>query len=123
METGTSIIAVAGLAGLVAILYSLLNYVKQLTSLPGSANAVVTMTLAYIGSIGLVFLYGASDTLGPTVVVSDVNLRTADTPAKILIGLGIAGVANVLYDRTLAKDNTQSAAVPTIIGSAPPAGD
>jgi hypothetical protein len=125
VSTGTAIIAVAGLAGLIAITKKVIDVVRSLPTIgkdPVARNLVITQVLVWIAAILVVFLYGASRDLGPTIAVplagdATLNLRTADFAAKLIIGLALGSTASFAVDVTKAVDNTQTASVPPLLSS------
>lgn len=109
---------VGGVAALLALglaASNVLALVKYL--LAKDVNAIVTNLLFFGASLGLLLLAAqASYTEFVTIPGIDVSLHSLDFPSLVIVALGIYGVGGAWYDRTKAKDNTQSAAQPPLLG-------
>jgi hypothetical protein len=120
VDTGAALLTVAGTVGMIAVVRKGVDFVKSLKNLKDvyAKNNVITQGLVWALSIGIVFLYGASDQLGNTVKIDSFNLADADTPTKIIVGLMVGSLASTWVDRTKAIDNTQSTAQPALTKAA-----
>jgi hypothetical protein len=107
-------LALAGFAALAALAYKIIDFLRMLASLPGTKSGVVTQLLAWIGAIGVLFLYAASQ-FGDTVSISNVTLDKMDTATKLLTGLALGSFASVIVDFRQAFDSGDSAAKPPLL--------
>jgi hypothetical protein len=98
---------------LALVVYTLLNLVKYLRA--SDWNAVITLVAGWvIGSLA-VFLVGESS-WGSTVTVG--GTQTLDQLSFIdtlLVGLVVVSVGSAVYDLKKSFDNTDTAAVPTLL--------
>lgn len=109
-------ITLAGLVGMLALVKSVVDYLRRLANFRADRPAVIHQTLAYLGGTAVVFLYGASQLgdfaiPGTKLLLSDVNGWT-----KLIVGLSIAASAGLVTDIIKSVDGTDSAKVPPIIG-------
>lgn len=107
-------IVVVGLVGLAALVWQLIDFMREVRALPGSRSAVLTQLCAWAAGVAAVFLYGASQ-FGSTVVVGDIPISDMDGPTKLLVGVAVASVASSLVDFKQARDDSDSAKVPPLI--------
>lgn len=110
-----------GVVGLVALVLVFVDFLRQVTSLPGSKNAVVTQIVAWVAGLVAVFLYGESQ-LGDTIKVGEQTLDKTDTATKVIIGLMIASIASTVVNVKKALDSSDSAVVPPLLPPKPPEG-
>lgn len=108
-------VLIAGIVGLLALAAKVIDFLRYLTDLPRSRSAVLTQALAWVGAIAVVFLYGASQ-FGSTVDVSGIALSDMDGPTKALVGLAVGSLASLVKDHIKARDNTDTAKVPPLLG-------
>lgn len=122
VSTGQGIVAIGGLAGMVAVGIKLVDFAKLVTNLPEQTRAVITQLLSWLFGIALAFAYGASNIYGSSVKLTGTQtIRNADSASKILIGLAIGSSMSFAIDLKKAHDNNDSAAMPSIpIGPEPP---
>lgn len=108
-------VLIAGLVGLLALAAKVIDFLRYLSDLPRSRSAVLTQALSWIGAILVVFLYGASQ-FGDTVDVGGIVLSNMDAPTKVLVGLAVGSLASLVKDFVKARDNTDTAKVPPLLG-------
>lgn len=108
-------ITIVGLVGLVALVKTIIDFLRQLSGLPATKSAVVTMTCALGAGVGATFLYGASQ-FGNTVVVNHLAASDMDGPTKLLVGLAVGSLAATTTDFIKARDNTDTQVKPPLLG-------
>lgn len=110
---GTTTIVASGV-GLIALAYSLVNYLRYLANITvkDSRDKFVSQTIAYIVFIAVVFLAGASAQFGGVEFLEGTKLIDMDAGGKALLGLMLGGGGSVLVNTVKAIDNTDSAAQP-----------
>lgn len=107
---------VAALAALALAASNVLALVKYV--LAKDVNALVTNLLFFGASLGLLVLAANANYVQNAVIPGvDIQLRLLDFSSLVIVALGIYGVGGFFYDRTKARDNTQSAAQPPLFGA------
>ncbi len=97
---------------LVLLTKKLLDTLKYLSN--SDWNGVVTQLIAWVGGVVAVLLVSATD-WADTIQVGDLNLGALNTWSLIFVGLTISSTASFVHDVTKAVDNTDSAALPTLL--------
>lgn len=119
-------VTIAGLVGMLALVKSFVDYLRTTAAAirneVGARAALAHRTIAYVAGLAAVFLYGASQLgdfaiPGTRLLLSDMNGST-----KVIVGLSIAGTASLVTDLIKARDNSDTAIVPSIMPPNPPAG-
>lgn len=98
---------VAVLAAFAPIVWKAVDFVKFARA--KDVNAVITQLVVWVAGIGVGFLARWSDFATGTAL-EHVNVSTV-----ILAGLSIGSVASAAYDFKRARDNTDTAATPTLL--------
>ena len=99
----------------------LIATVKTVTDFPAYVaakqwSAVIKQIIAWVTGVALAFLLAASD-LGVSIQATDtVSLASANRWTVALFGLAAASGASFTYQYLQARDTTQSAYVPPIVG-------
>lgn len=122
-STGEGLVALGGLAGMIAVVKKLTDFAKLVTNLPTTTSAVVSQLLAWLLGIGATFVYAASNVYGSTVQFGDTgqSLATADTATKLIIGVAVGSVGSLVVDWQKARDNNDTAKMPPLpVGPTPP---
>lgn len=88
---------------------SLTKYVSA-----GQFREVITQLLAVAWGIAAVFLVGATEWAGETVV-GNLPLTDIDTPGKVAVGVIVGATGSVLYDFKKSRDNTDTASEPALL--------
>lgn len=102
--------------------------VKTVTDFPAyvaakQTSAVIKQLIAWVTGVGLAFVLAASD-LGDSIKATEtVTLGSANKWTVALFGFAAASGASFLHQYTQARDNTQSAYVPPIVGTPGQMGD
>lgn len=107
-------ILIAGLVGLSALSWKVIDFLRMLANLKTEKSGVITQALAWVGSIAAVFLYGESQ-FGDTVTVASIRLDNMDSATKLLFGLVLGSTAAVLVDFKQAIDNNDNATKPPLL--------
>lgn len=81
---------------------------------PGAAAGLVTQLVAFGAGLVAVFLFAASD-LGQGLELGGLTLGDADGFSKVILGLLAASVGGTLTDVLKSVDNTQTAALPSLL--------
>lgn len=113
-------LTIAGLAGLLALTWKLVDFAKLVANLPASRSPVVTQVLVFAVAVGAVFLYGASELGGFAIPGTDLLLEDVGAWTKLIVGLMIGAGASTLYDAKQAVDGSDSAAKPPLLRQSPP---
>lgn len=108
-------VLIAGMVGLLALAAKAIDFLRLLANLPATKSSVLTQALAWAGATAIVFLYGASQ-FGDTVDVAGISLADMDAATKLLVGLAIGSLASLAKDVIKARDNTDTAKVPPLLG-------
>jgi hypothetical protein len=108
-------VLIAGMIGLLALAAKMIDFLRLLSNLPATKSSALTQALAWVGAIAIVFLYGSSQ-FGDTVKVDGLTLSDMDGTTKLLVGLAVGSLASLAKDFIKARDNTDSAKVPPLIG-------
>lgn len=119
MNTPQVVGGVAALAALSLASVQAMNFVKYL--LAKDWNGVVTNLAFFVVSF-LLLLLAANSNYTEGVAIPGINtpLHFLDLGSLAIVALGIFGVGGQWYDRTRAKDNNQSAEVPSLVPQSPP---
>lgn len=109
-------VTIAGLVGMLALVKTVVDFLRRLANWPADRAAVIHQALAFLGGTAVVFLYSASQLgdfaiPGTKLLLSDMNGWT-----KVIVGLSIGGLASLVTDFIKSVDNTDSAKAPPIIG-------
>jgi hypothetical protein len=97
---------------LTALIKKIVDTVKYLVA--GDVNAVVTQFLAWAAGIALAFVAANSD-WGDTIMVNGQTLGGLNGWSLAFVGINLASLAGFGWDTLKAIDNTNSAAVPTLL--------
>jgi hypothetical protein len=110
-----SALTLAGLAGMVALTWKVIDFLRLLVNASTNRSGILTQLLAWAGAVLVVFLYGASDLAGSVDVPGIGLLDAVDSPTKVLLGLALGSTASTLVDFRRALDNTDTARVPALL--------
>lgn len=97
---------------LVILIKKMLDFLRYLSA--QDWNAVVTQLIAWVGGVGGVMLAAQTDWAGG-IVIGDFTLENLSAWSLVFVGLTISSGASFIHDATKAVDNTDSAAVPTLL--------
>ena len=100
-----------------ALVYALINFLKQLTNKQWSA--ALTQVCTWLGGVIVVVLASRSS-FGPNVVVAGVPLSAANAADLAIIGLSASSLFSAFYDFKRAVDNTDSASTSSLLPQQPP---
>jgi hypothetical protein len=98
---------VMGVVGLAALVLTLVDFLKNLTSGKAGLNAVVTQLCAWVAGLVAVFLYAESE-LGDGIAIGTTTLDHADFATKVIVGLAVASIASTFVKLTKSIDNSDS---------------
>ncbi len=82
-------------------------------------NGAVTQLVAWLAGFGVVALL-AHTPWAAGLVFGEVPLTALGIPGQILVGIALGSAGSIATDAIKAADNTQSAAVPPLIGPVSP---
>jgi hypothetical protein len=116
---------VVSFAGLTGLAYTLVNWLRSVVNIkdPASRSAFVTQLVAYAVCVATAWAGAqADDSFGQVIPTGTIPLSEMDGWSLVLIGLGLGGVAGSFAKFLQARDNTDSATVPTFLPtpSSPP---
>ncbi len=87
-------------------------------------NGVLSNVVYFAATFGILLLAANSDyTQNAVIPALGVSLGSLDTASLAIVSLGAYGVGGFLFDRTKARDNSQSAAQPSLINNTPQGDD
>lgn len=88
-------------------------------------NAVVTQAVVWGAGVGAAFLLAASDFADKVTFdeLGGVALADLNGPSLVFVGMAVLSGFSKLVDLTKAVDSSQSAAVPPLVPTKPPAPD
>jgi hypothetical protein len=109
------LVPLAGLVGMLAVVWKVIDFLRLAANWPTTRSSVVTQLLTWAGAVVVVFLYAASELgdfviPGTELVLSDTNAWT-----KIVLALAIGSATSVAVDFKQAIDSTDSAAKPPLL--------
>jgi len=79
-------------------------------------NGAVSTAVYFFATWGLLALAASSDYVGTaTIPALGSTLQSLDGASLAMVSLGAFGVGGFLFDRTKARDNSQSAAEPSLL--------
>jgi hypothetical protein len=81
----------------------------------GKLSAAVTQLAVWLIGVGATFLVGETDFATTVQITGTVTLDDLDNWGKVVAGLGAASLGSGLYDFKRARDNTDTAIVPSLI--------
>lgn len=102
-------IPIAAITALTIKSVDLLRYLRA-----GDVNGVVTQLAAWIGGAAIAILAAQTD-WADGITVGDQNLATLNIWSLIFWGMAAGSTASLVKDTTKALDNTNSAAIPTLL--------
>src|SRR5262245_45683924 len=103
-----------------ALIWQVIDFLKEVTHLPATRNAVATQAAAWIGGIILVILASHAQVTQDIVLPgSDITLGAADWGSQILLGLLVSSTASSAVDVKKALDRSDTAVVPPILPTSP----
>jgi hypothetical protein len=108
------IVAIGGFVGLTALILKAVDFLRLLANLVTNKSAVITQLLAWIGGIGAVVLFAATD-FGDSVNVAGTTLDKVSGVTLVLLGIMLSSAASVLVDFKQSIDSTDSAAKPPLL--------
>ena len=108
------------LATLAALVVKIMTVVKAFGK---DWNLVITQAVAWAVGVATSFLAAHSKITSDLVVFGTTKLADLDASSLLLIGMSLASSGSFLYDYKKARDNTDSAAEPSLTGptTTPPA--
>lgn len=109
------LVPIAGLVGMLAVVWKVIDFLRLLASWPSTRSSVVTQLLTWLGAIVVVFLYAASQ-LGDFVIPgTELLLSDANAWTLIALALAIGSTASVGVDIKQAIDASDTAAKPPLL--------
>jgi hypothetical protein len=108
-------VVIAGLAGMLVMVWKLVDFARLLTTWRTSRSATVTQVLAWLVSIAVVFLYGASQLGEFAIPGTELLLSDANVGTKIILGLAIGSAASAAVDVKQAIDSSDSNVKPPLL--------
>jgi hypothetical protein len=118
VTTGTGLLALGGLGGLLAVVKKAHDLAKQATN--RQWGAVVSQLLAWALGVLVVVVWARSRIYGTTVELGSGTLHDADWWSLVIIGVAVSSSGGIVSDLVKARDNTQSAATPPLVPPAVP---
>lgn len=100
-------------AAVISLSVKFTDFLKYLTN--RNTNAAVTQAVVWLGGILAVLLAGAAD-IANGVDLGGAPLGDLDLWSQVFIGLGLSSTGSFLYDFKKARDNTDSAYTPNLLG-------
>jgi hypothetical protein len=108
------IIAIGGFVGLVALILKAVDFLRLLANIGPNKSAVITQLLAWIGGIGAVVLFAATD-FGNSVNAAGTTLDKVSGPTLVLLGIMLSSAASVVVDFKQSFDSTDSSVKPPLL--------
>lgn len=118
-STGGAITAVVATGLMAVVVIQALAFVKAVRA--ADWNAVVTQLLVVLVALGAVQLFAHSSFGIATIPGLDVPVKSLSVADSVIAALALFGASGFLYDRTKARDNSQSAAQNSLLP--PPTGE
>lgn len=109
-------VTIAGLIGMLALVKSVVDFLRRLVNWRSDRTGVIHQALAFIGGTAIVFLYGASQLGDFAVPGTKLLLSNMDGWTKLIVGLSIGGTASLVTDFIKSVDASDTAKVPPILG-------
>jgi hypothetical protein len=81
----------------------------------GNVSAAVSQIVVWLIGVGATFLVAASDFADTVTITATLTLDDLDNWGKVIAGLGAASLGSGFYDFKRARDNTDTAIVPSLI--------
>ncbi len=100
-------------AAVISLSIKFTDFLKYLTN--RNVNAAVTQAVVWLGGILAVALASAAK-IANGVDLGGVQLGNLDLWSAVFVGLGLSSTGSFLYDFKKARDNTDSAATPNLLG-------
>lgn len=107
-----------GLAALISIIWKVVDFLKYLAN--RDLNAAVTQASVWLSAIAVSLLAREAEPFS-TVGVVGTTFGELSTAAIVLFALGLGSTASGLVDFKKAIDSTDSAAIPPLMHTTPPA--
>jgi len=112
-------LALVALALAASQVFGLVKY-----ALAKDANGVVSNVVYFVATFALLLLAANSSWTENLVIPAiGVQLATLDIGSLVIVSLGAYGVGGFLFDRTKARDDSQSAAQPSLLNGTVKRGD
>lgn len=109
-----SIVTFTSVAALGATIYTAVNLIRYARN--ADWNGVVTLIVACLVGIGIVWLAAQADITENLLLVEDgQRLGLLDGPSLILAGVALASLSSAFTDIRKALDGSDSAAKPTLV--------
>lgn len=103
---------IVGLAGLIAIIWKVVDFAKFVTS--GDINKAVTQLSVWGAGIVVALLARAAEPFS-SVGILGTTFGDLEWPAIVLLALGIGSTASGVFDFKSALDNTGSSVTPPLL--------
>lgn len=105
-----------GLAGLIAIIYKLVDFLKYVTA--RDVNAAVTQLTVWLSALAVALLAREADPF-QTIAILGTTFGDLDLAAVVLFALGAGSAASGVVDFKKAFDHSDSARTPPLLPGTP----
>lgn len=105
---------IIGSAGLTALVWKFVDFMRLLGSYKTEQSAVTTQILSWLGGIIAMLIYASSD-FGSTVTIDGKPLSDFSTISLILVGIMMASTASAAVDVKQAIDSRDTATKPPLL--------
>lgn len=109
------LVPIAGLVGMLAVVWKVIDFLRLLAHFGRERSAVVTQLLVWLGAIVVVFVYAQSQLGDFTIPGTELLLSDANVWTLIVLALAIGSTASVAVDIKQAVDGSDSAAKPPLL--------
>jgi hypothetical protein len=112
-STGGAITAVVATGLMAVVIIQFISFIKSIAA--RDWNAAVTQVLVVLVALGAIQLFANSSFGIATIPGLDVPVEDLSFTDSLIAALALFGAGGFLYDRTKARDNTQTAAQPSLL--------
>lgn len=112
---GVGVIAVAGLTGMGALVWKVVDFLRLVTNLPATRSSVLTQLAAWAGGLIVTFLYSESQLGDIAIPGTALTVDRLNLASLVIVGLALGSAVGVGVDLKQAVDATDSAAKPALL--------
>lgn len=98
-----------------ALLWQVVDFLRELANLPSSKSSVITQLTAWAGGVGVTVLAANATDLFQSFEVNGLALSSMNFASQLFLGLCIASVVSTGVDIKQALDGSDSAAKPPLL--------
>lgn len=108
------IVVLTGAAGLAALVWKAVDFIRLVSNIKTEMSAIVTQILAWLMGIITVLAYASSD-FATSVTIGEQSLDSMNFWSLMLIGIAIASLGSAAVDFKQARDTNDSSAKPRLL--------